>query len=787
MIKRKKNLAPVIVGGVFAVLCFTFLILSSRIRFGDMVQEYVNTDIYSVLEEKNVVLGDEEKVCQEFVSRRGSLHSFSLKIVENEKLQNEILKVTLKDGETGEVVQIWNKDKSTIEFDGYCEFVLDNVLYGVQNKLFVLEIEADSDGYILGGTESDTLKGGTLYIADAAQEGDLAIKISTESSVWITLFYGVLFCVLLGGLVGGIIYFAPQKKIGPKLRFFKKNLNYRKIAEVAIGTVFIILVGIGVEKILFCSGIVFRYMQGDFNEYRCAFLIIGLLLIFYMVKFRDYFEEEPEKLFLLSFILIGFLFVISMPGEAEISWDESIHYWRAVGVSHALDGRANYAEGWLYWHSGIGYTLPNSIASLRGGQMNIQSLYNMGLEVSADTSILSDWSMLVYLPSAIGLAIGRILGLPYVFAFHMGAAMNMLVYTTALYYAMKRLSSGKMILAAIGGIPVSMFLASVYSYDSWVVAFSILGTAYFIGCMQDGKVSGRDMAVMLISFSLAFVPKEIYFPLFLLFLLLPKGMFETEKRYIQFCITVLALFCTFGVGMVIGLPYVIAAFFIFWLGIYSLYRLLAMMSVRTRILVVIGAVVVVGIFGIIIVYKILPQMLGRGDLRGGDTVNSAAQARFIMENPVEYTIILLRFLKNQYLAFQVEVQGLFNTFGYIGKSSFAVISFVGLWIVAFTDKKNADIWKRYNITRIVVIIISFITVCLVATGLYVAFTPVGLDTVQGCQIRYAMPIVFPFFAFIGFNRIQNNMKAKYYNAIVISAIDGLLLLNLWEVVIRYYS
>ena len=53
-----------------------------------------------------------------------------------------------------------------------------------------------------------------------------------------------------------------------------------------------------------------------------------------------------------------------IPAESEMSWDESIHYWNAVGVSHPLSGYANKAEEWLYWHSGIGYGLPNSIDAL---------------------------------------------------------------------------------------------------------------------------------------------------------------------------------------------------------------------------------------------------------------------------------------------------------------------------------------------------------------------------------------------------------------------------------------
>ena len=40
------------------------------------------------------------------------------------------------------------------------------------------------------------------------------------------------------------------------------------------------------------------------------------------------------------------------------------------------------------------------------------------------------------------------------------------------------------------------------------------------------------------------------------------------------------------------------------------------------------------------------------------------------------------------------------------------------------------------------------TVILVATALYVSFTPVGLGTVNGCQSRYLLPLLVPCLSFI---------------------------------------
>ena len=116
----------------------------------------------------------------------------------------------------------------------------------------------------------------------------------------------------------------------------------------------------------------------DFNEYRSFIFVAFIMFIYLFVKMKAYIVQRPECVFITLLFIVGALYVIIMPAEAEISWDEAIHYWRAVGVSHALTGKTNIADSWVYWHSGIGYMLPNSIENLRIGQSSVQALYDSG-------------------------------------------------------------------------------------------------------------------------------------------------------------------------------------------------------------------------------------------------------------------------------------------------------------------------------------------------------------------------------------------------------------------------
>ena len=123
-----------------------------------------------------------------------------------------------------------------------------------------------------------------------------------------------------------------------------------------VGIFFIGIIGIVIEKKLSASNILEYNTIGAFNEYRYAFIVVALLCIFIFIRKREWLKKKPERIFSTIMLLIGMLYVIAIPAEAELSWDEGIHYWKAVGVSHGLCGATNAADDWIYWHSGTGYT-----------------------------------------------------------------------------------------------------------------------------------------------------------------------------------------------------------------------------------------------------------------------------------------------------------------------------------------------------------------------------------------------------------------------------------------------
>lgn len=138
---------------------------------------------------------------------------------------------------------------------------------------------------------------------------------------------------------------------------------------------------------------------------------------------------------------------------------------------------------------------------------------------------------------------------------------------------------------------------------------------------------------------------------------------------------------------------------------------------------------------------------GTGDVRGGGDINSIEQIKFILSNPVQYTKILLHFLKS-YLSPD-------NSFWYLtyllyyGQAQYFTICLCIIAVVTMVDNAVGRSDIEHNIPKYKWVMAgsSFITIALVATALYIIFTAVGKDTVAGCQPRYILPILFPFLYF----------------------------------------
>jgi uncharacterized membrane protein len=414
-------------------------------------------------------------------------------------------------------------------------------------------------------------------------------------------------------------------------------------------------------------------------------------------------EQKPEKTFAGLLFLCGLTMILVSP-FGHTSWDEDTHYrWAlaesAIGRVGVTEADFSVISDDLAFYEKTG-TYSGNLAKIAA----YNEQYQGNVEGRTESFHLS------HVFYGIAIALLRMSGCSFYWVYTLGKLPALILYTILCYFGMKRLQSGKMILAVIAMFPTTIFLAANYSYDYWVTGFSMLGMAYFVGMCQEKErhVGMKDTIVMCASFALACYPKEIY----IAFLLIPffmKGQkILSKKKYYLVCITA------------------------------------------------------VGILMAFLLSRVLLETGGTGDARGGAGVNPAEQIAYIGSNFGTFVGMLLRFLKD-YLSVG-EMPYYISNFAYLGIAGGSWIVILLLFFVAATDKGDCDV-AAYSIwVRIYTVLMYAGTAALIAASMYIAYTPVGTDGVAGAQPRYLIPLIYPMAAVLLGKGIWHPRRKRWYYA-----------------------
>lgn len=494
--------------------------------------------------------------------------------------------------------------------------------------------------------------------------------------------------------------------------------------KVCVGkNIFSILKILFLMLVLYCIVLFFQYCiingEGYLNPYIAIIVTVILAIIYVSIAFKDLIWENAHIYYFIVCIIIGTVTIVTLPATVGISADDEIHYsyvenlsWGAKDkVAAAAAAAASVYSDFI--QSGVMYSYESRCEwedYINELDEKLPIMESVPAEVAGGRNITI--TSVAYVPGAIGLVIGRGVGLSYTSTFRLGKWMNLLCYVVLFSCAIKMTKGkGKILISVIGLIPTNFFMACAYSYDWWVTSFIVFGYALFIREISEDRVISIKrqifiMAVMVIGI----LPKAVYFPL-----ILPMLFIRNEK-----------------------LQY----------------------SKKQRLIVLAAMIFLVGSF----VIPMLTGSAGTGDARGGADVNSLEQIKFILANPVEYTKILLRFLKS-YLSPD-------NTFWYLtnllyyGQAQYFTICLIIIAVVAMVDNVAGRSDLECSMPKHIWIMASssFITIVLVATALYIGFTAVGKDTIAGCQPRYILPVLFPFLYFnIGLKvELEDSVKRNLF-------------------------
>ncbi len=263
------------------------------------------------------------------------------------------------------------------------------------------------------------------------------------------------------------------------------------------------------------------------------FLGFSLGLAVYLLKKE---RIRLEKVFLVCCLLAGMVYMMMLP--AFTAPDEIAHYTAAYKWSNYLMFQeAVDEEGNLYMRAEDVEQVSRAQVHLPTKE-NYRNIASSLFDTCHDSEMVSFHYQQVttgpvsYIPQTLGITLGRLLNLGWAMTIFLGRLMNLLFFAVCVYYAIKIMPFGKLILFSVSMLPMTLELISSLSYDVMPLALSLLFTAvcfHYIYVAE--KIGRKEICVLAVLLALLAPCKTVYFLLAGLCLLIPREKFGTKKFF----------------------------------------------------------------------------------------------------------------------------------------------------------------------------------------------------------------------------------------------------------------
>lgn len=285
-------------------------------------------------------------------------------------------------------------------------------------------------------------------------------------------------------------------------------------------------------------------------------IVVGVAILFVNKKRK----LKPEKVFVILALVFGTIYMFTTP--LLKGHDERYHWYKAYAVSMGNFFQTKNEEGIK------GDNLPAKVE----GIYEIQENYTLmdyktagrAWEYAKDQSVENDikftpneptapYPPIQMLPQAVGIFIGRIIGLDVYLQGICGRLTNLLFFVMMGYFAIKHLPSKKYFLVALLLCPKILYISATLSGDVFTNMVTILFTSYIFKLRKEKQLlRPKDIALLMILTPCIAVSKLVYFAICGLVLLIPKECFKTKKQKVILVI-VIALITILSIAMWVGI------------------------------------------------------------------------------------------------------------------------------------------------------------------------------------------------------------------------------------------
>ena len=468
------------------------------------------------------------------------------------------------------------------------------------------------------------------------------------------------------------------------------------------------------------------------NEYqiswhRILFVWVLLGLLAFLWQGREWISGHVAQVYLIAALSMGSLMILLTPAN-KVSWDEEVHFFHAYCVSHfGTEVKTNDILEKLFvadeenWPYSIPVNVDERVqmnAALNELVANQEHTHNRGRALAGIYTP-------AYVPSAVGIRLGLLLGLPFTAVYQLGRLANLVFCALVMAWAIHKIPVGKAVLAMIGLLPTPLFLMAMYSYDSFITALFALGFAIFLDeyMHRERKISWWSFWIMALSFAVGSMPKAIYVPLILIIWLLPKEKFASRKQE-------------------------------WWMkGIAAV------------------------LFAALMASFVLPVIISpaeTNDTRGGNT-SEAGQIPYILSDIPRFIDMMVYSIRTTFAGFTIGAP-VYGSVGHLGLEMLGMIIPLFVLAVIFMDEKcledgagvdEGTITKGVPGQRLTwparlwTLLMCLAVIGMVWVAMYLAFTPVGYNHVNGVQARYYIPLLLPIYLCLCPDRVRVPMEKKW--------------------------
>ena len=467
--------------------------------------------------------------------------------------------------------------------------------------------------------------------------------------------------------------------------------------------------------------------QYQINWYRIIFVWVILGLLVFFVWGHKWIREHIAQAYLIVALSLGGLMILLTPAN-KASWDEEVHFFHAYCVSHfGAEVKSNDILEKLFVadEENWPYSLPENLDERNQMNETINRLVEEGEYLYSRGHSLAGIYTPSYIPSAIGVRLGLLFGMPFTTVYQLGRLTNLVFCAFIMAWAIRKIPVGKAILAMIGLLPTPLFLMAMYSYDAFITALCALGFAIFLDeyMHRDRKITWWSFWIMALSFAVGSMPKAIYVPMILVIWLLPKEKFADRKQE-------------------------------WW-----------MKGIATALFIALMASFVL---------PVIISPAETNDTRGGNT-SEAGQIPYILSDIPRFIDMMVYSIRTTFAGFTIGAS-VYGSVGHLGLEFGGLLVPLFVLAVIFMDEKCLTDGSDSNqhlawSARLWILLMCLAVIGMVWVAMYLAFTPVGYDHVNGVQPRYYIPLLLPIYLCLCSDRIRIPVKGNwlYWMSIGVSA------------------